>query len=344
MKFLPQFIFWIIFLCPASALYAQWQPQASGTDANFQAVSAASRRVVWVGGTKGTFVRTTDGGKTWQAGRVPGADSLDFRDVHAVSRFQAYLMSAGPAERGQARIYRTLNGGKTWELVYETRQPGVFLDGMDFWSSRHGIAFSDPVEGKWFVIRTYNGGRSWDQIPPKRLPAMQPGEAAFAASGTSLVVDTTGRNSVWIASGGSQYGRVFQSDNGGRTWRVRETPIPAGPTSGIFGLYASGRRAMAVGGDYKQEHAATLNVAVTRNNGRTWEAATPTDPPGLKEGIGWQRRRRLVVVGPSGSCYTDDWGKTWTKIDDSAYHAIACAGGTCWAVGAKGRIGVLGKN
>lgn len=335
----------VLFLLSLPAL-AQWQMQVSGTDANFRAVSAANRRVVWAGGTQGTFIRTTDGGQTWQAGRVPGADSLDFRDVHAVDERMAYLMSSGPAERGQARIYKTTDGGQSWQLVYETRQTGVFFDGMDFYGRREGVVFSDPVNGKWFILRSSNGGRTWKQLPPETLPPVLPGEAAFAASGSNLIlrgyqIQTHRYRHVWIASGGAASGRIFYSRNFYRRWRVVDTPIPGGPTAGIFGLWFSpgGRRGMAVGGDYKAENAESQNVAVTRNGGRTWQAATPTNPPGLKEGIG-KLGRRLIVVGPSGSCFTDDWGRSWTKIDDSAFHAISCAGGRCWAVGAKGAVGV----
>ena len=38
-----------------------------------------SAKVAWVSGTKGTYGRTTDGGKTWFVGAVPGAAKLDFR-------------------------------------------------------------------------------------------------------------------------------------------------------------------------------------------------------------------------------------------------------------------------
>src|SRR5687768_17240736 len=57
--------------------------QASGTTALLQAVSAVNASVVWASGHDGTYVRTLDGGEAWVAARVPGADTLQFRDVHA---------------------------------------------------------------------------------------------------------------------------------------------------------------------------------------------------------------------------------------------------------------------
>ena len=69
--------------------------QVSGTTSLLQAVSVVNERVVWVSGHKATYARTTDGGKTWQAGTMPGDSTLQFRDVYAVDENTAYLMSSG---------------------------------------------------------------------------------------------------------------------------------------------------------------------------------------------------------------------------------------------------------
>ncbi|MFC5411373.1 WD40/YVTN/BNR-like repeat-containing protein [Larkinella bovis] len=338
----------LCFLLFPSLLFAQWQPQTSGTDANFRAVSAVSQKVVWVGGSKGTFVRTTNGGKTWTAGTVPGAEACDFRDVQAFSATEAILMAAGPAEKGQARIYRTSNGGKTWQLVFQTNQTGVFFDGIDFWNRWEGMVFGDPVGGTWYILTTSNGGKSWKRLPTDRLPLLPTGEAAFAASGTSLITRgykwrTHNYQRAWIASGGTGVGRIYSTPSREGNWQVTETTIPAGPTAGIFGLWfdARGENGMAVGGDYKNEKGDWANVSVTTDGGKTWTAGTPTNPPGLKEGIGRLTGQTLIAVGPSGTGYTTDFGKTWTPIDNSAFHSISCASGKCWAVGAQGAIAVI---
>ncbi len=317
--------------------FAQWQPQAVGTDASFRAVSVASPDVAWIGGTKGTFVRTADGGKTWQTGTVPDAQTCDFRDVQAVDAQTAFLMSAGPAEKSQARIYKTTNSGQTWSLVYQTQQPGVFFDGMDFWDKQHGIVFSDPVNNKWFILTTDNGGQTWQQVPEAALPLMNPNEAAFAASGTSLVVQ--GKRNVWIASGGSMSGRVFRSNDRGKTWGVTTTPLPAGEATGLFGMhFFTEKNGVIVGGNYKQEQQPGPNAAITRDGGTTWQLLTPTDPPGLKEAVALLPGDRLLTVGPSGTSLSADQGQTWQKLDTDGFHSVACVKGTCYAVGAKGKV------
>jgi hypothetical protein len=84
-------------------------PQVSGTANRLQAVSPVNESVVWASGVAGTFVLTKNGGRTWQAGVVPGAGTLQFRDVHGVSEKVAYLLSAG--EGSNTRIYKTKDGG-----------------------------------------------------------------------------------------------------------------------------------------------------------------------------------------------------------------------------------------
>ncbi len=90
---------------------AQWQKQISNTEANFRSICAVTNKIVWIGGSQGTFLRTIDGGKTWETKQVHGAETLDFRDVHAFDSQTAILMSAGEAEKGNAKFYRTIDAG-----------------------------------------------------------------------------------------------------------------------------------------------------------------------------------------------------------------------------------------
>lgn len=326
----------ILLFCTLPAL-TQWLPQSVNTEAHFRAVSVAGPDVVWIGGTNGTFVHTADGGRTWQTGTVPDAPTCDFRDVKAVDARTAYLMSAGPAEKGQARIYETTNGGQTWTLLYQTQQPGVFLDGIDFWDKQHGIVFGDPIDGKWFILTTDDGGTTWQPVPADQLPAMQPNEAAFAASGTSLVVE--GKRNVWIASGGAVNGRVFRSNDRGRTWAVATTPLPAGEATGLFGMqFFSEKAGMVVGGNYKQERLSGVNAALTRDGGQTWQLMAETNPPGLKEAVVLLPGEHLLTVGPSGTSLSADQGQTWHPLDTEGFHSVACAKNKCYAVGAKGKV------
>ncbi|MDZ7896902.1 MAG: oxidoreductase [Arcicella sp.] len=319
---------------------AQWQKQVSNTEASFRSVCAVSDKIVWVGGSKGTFVKTTDGGATWTATQVQGAETLDFRDVHAFDSQTAILVSAGEAEKGNAKIYRTEDGGKTWQIVYQTTQKGVFFDGIDFWDAQNGIIFSDPIDGKFVILKTKDGGKSWNPISPANIPENQKGEAAFAASGTSLV--TFGKNQAYICTGGGESARVFYSENQGENWSVMKTNMPASQASGLFGLrFWDKQHGIAVGGDYQEVNKAIPNVLLTSDGGKTWQDAPQTNPAGLKEGVSVYKKKVLIAVGPSGTCYSKDFGKSWIMIDKTAFHAISISGDGVWAVGGKGVISKL---
>src|SRR5262249_6323823 len=85
-------------------------PQQSGTTQLLISVSPVNSRVVWAAGSGGTYVVTTNGGQTWKAAVVPGAEALEFRDVFAVSDKIAYLMSIGE-NTTDFHIYKTVDGG-----------------------------------------------------------------------------------------------------------------------------------------------------------------------------------------------------------------------------------------
>jgi photosystem II stability/assembly factor-like uncharacterized protein len=317
----------------------QWQAQSSGTSADFRGVSAAGLSVVWVSGSNGTYVRTTDGGKTWRAGVVPGAETLDFRDAQAIDANTAYLLNAGEP----AKIYKTTDAGERWDLQYTNTTTGVFFDAMAFWDAEHGIAFSDPVGGHFLIITTANGGATWKEVPRENIPPPLTGEAAFAASGTCIAVQ--GSDNVWFGTGGGAVSRVFRSTDRGQTWKVAVTPIKSGnASSGIFSLaFRDARNGIAVGGDYRKTDEASDNVARTTDGGATWTQGGRSQPPGLKEAVLYvpgTSAPTLVATGPSGSGFSLDDGRTWTRIDSSGYHSLSFTGanGAGWAVGAGGRI------
>ncbi|HEV3118252.1 MAG TPA: glycosyl hydrolase, partial [Gemmataceae bacterium] len=236
-------------LCDSIA-HAQWQQQTINSDADFRGLCAVNAKVAWVSGTKGTYGRTIDAGKTWSVGKVPGAAKLDFRDVEAFGETTAYLLSAGPG--AASRIYKTADGGITWILQFTNRDAEAFFDAMAFWDDRNGVALSDPVKRQFHLIVTDDGGTNWKRLSGMNLPPALPNEGAFAASGTCLV--THGKTDVWFCTGGATTARVFHSHDRGQDWTISETPILAGTSSaGIFSIaFRDRNRGMIVGGDYRK--------------------------------------------------------------------------------------------
>ena len=329
-----------VVLAPIAA-HAQWTPLQSGTDAEFRGLVAVSPNIVWASGTRGRVVRTTDGGTTWILDTVPGAEKLDLRAIAARSATRAWTSSAGPAEQGQARIYHTADG-RQWSQQFATSDSGVFLDAMAFWDDRHGIAMSDPVHGRLLLLATDDGGATWSRIPTERAPDVLPGEAAFAASGTCLIV--RGTSTVYIATGGGAKARVFRSLDRGHTWTVADTPVHAGNSaSGIFSIaFSDARHGIVVGGEYTKPKTPTDNVALTDDGGRSWRLAKGPLPHGYMSAVAYvpgTNGRTVVAVGLAGTARSDDGGERWTMIDSVAYNSVAFASrGAGWAAGPKGRI------
>lgn len=320
-------------LLPAQA-HAAWKvlefPMA---DATLRAVGVTGPKQFHVSGSKGTYAVTDDGGRTWRMATPPGGGALDFRGLAALDRKTTILASAGDGTAAQAKIFRTADAGRTWTLAFETRLPGSFLDAVAFRDARRGFVLGDPIDGRWFLLRTADGGRTWARAEG---PPVQPGEAAFAASNSALFLG--GRADAWIVSGGLAMGRVQRSTDDGKTWNVAETPLPASATAGVFGgLAMGGGRAVVVGGDYKDELAATPSIVVGDRSG--WSLSPHAGTPRLLEGVGRLDARTLIAVGPRGTAVSEDDGKTWRQVDTEAFHAIACRAGTCVAAGGKGRVG-----
>ena len=323
------------------ALGAQWAPQTSNTDAELRGLSVVSSRVVWASGTRGRVVHTTNGGLTWRVDTIADAAALDLRDITALSDKVAWAMSAGEAEKGQARIYQTRDGGAHWTLVFSDTTKGVFLDALGFWDSRHGIAMSDPVGGKLVLVTTSDGGATWRRIPPDRLPPTLSGEASFAASGTCLAVDES--KHVWIATGGGARSRVFHSNDRGRTWKVADTPVRAGnASSGIFSIaFRDAITGVVVGGDYQQPHGESPNVAITADGGHTWRLARGPLPVGYFSAVTFVPKEPtiLVATGLGGTARSINGGDSWTMVDTVPYNSLAFASKRDgWAVGPHGRI------
>src|SRR5258706_1309429 len=257
-------------------------PQSSGTTQGLIAVSPVNERVVWASGRGGTFVKTTNGGKTWTAGVVPGAEALQFRDVEGVSEKVAYLSSIGN-NTADFRIYKTVDGGATWTMQFENQNPGAFYDCFAFWTPRRGIAHSDSVNGVFPDLRTTDG-KIWKDISSNMPPALA-GEASFAASGTCVA--TQGERNAWIATGGSTAARVLATRDGGDTWNAYDTPIVSSPSAGAFSVdFRDAWHGIVGGGDLDP---ADPNMAGNPGTDGRWEAwALTNTPPGYCGGF-WLR-------------------------------------------------------
>ena len=160
-------------------------------------------------------------GSTWKSAVVPGAKSLQFRDVQGVSAQVAYLMSIRGKHPGDFRIYKTEDGGAHWTIEFKNKTVNAFYDCFAFWTagSRHHAQL-DSVNELFPDIRTTDG-TTWHSdcrkyairlVTKLRSPRVEP---------ASLPKEP--RNA-WITTGGSSIARILATRDGGDSWTTYDTP------------------------------------------------------------------------------------------------------------------------
>lgn len=303
-------------------------PQDSGVDARLRGISAVDGDVAWASGRNGTVLRTRDGGRSWQKIVVPGAGALDFRDIEAFDAETAVLLAIGPGEA--SRVYRTADGGETWELALQNHDPRGFFDCMAF-DGQRGWLLGDPVDGRFQLFASEDSGRSWT---PANGPAAVEGEAAFAASGTCIA---RSRTALAVVTGGAQ-ARIHVRNDGDGHWSEVHNGLEAGAESkGGFSVAPLAGDFIVVGGDFLNEGvpAESLMFEYSHATGVSGSPWRPT--PGYRSGVACMGAAgTCIAVGPTG---VDAWsGTAWIPVSTTGYDAIDFAGNTGWASGDQGRI------
>ncbi len=187
---------------------------------SIRGLSVVDDSVAWISGSKGYIAITRNGGKTWDWQQVKGFEKFDFRDIEAFSDKEAVIMSSGTP----ALVLKTTDGGANWQVKYRNTDTAYFFDAMDFADKKHGYILGDPINNKFVLMETKDGGETWNMF--KNRPDALSGEAAFAASGTCLRVNTeTGIN---IVTGGSNSQLLSYYDLSGNAltgWSYGNLPI-----------------------------------------------------------------------------------------------------------------------
>lgn len=329
-------IVWLAALC-AAPLIAQEREivLVPGFTQEFRGLSAYGDQF-WASGRGGVYARSTDGGHAWKSEHLPGAEGLFLVDVQALGRDTACVLATS-FDGGLGRAYRTTDGGVSWSITYELVHPDAFLDGLAFWDRAHGVAYGDPVDGLFVVLRTEDGCASWAEV---RAPELAPldGEAGFAASGTGIAV--FGSAHAWIGTGGGRVARVIRTDDRGATWTAVETPMQAGPATGIFGVaFRDSLHGIAVAGNYQEPAGDAPTVLTTDDGGRSWTITGPARPAGVRFGaVALPEAGAFVAAGPSGLGVSLDDGATWTPVDTLFRYGMVARDRTVWASGPAGWI------
>lgn len=309
----------------------------TGMTGSMRGVDVVDKNTVWISGSNGEFCTSSDGGENWTFGQVPGAEALDFRDIHGFDAKVAILMSAGPGEA--SKIFKTFDGGLSWKLCHTNKEEKGFFDGMDF-NRENGIIFSDPIDEKLNILVTNDAGENWHRYIDETLPEIANGEYAFAASGTSIQYDPSG--GIWIATGGS-VARIWFTSGLGKKWTIWDTPAIQGDAAeGLFSIAPrTAIRVVSVGGNYQKMQITGSNVLKQIRVGKVrWDLPEAAAEVPFMECVKWVSNSSLISCGPPGVWLSTDFGSSWMEISSEGFHSMDVSerGKVAWLAGNNGRV------
>ena len=304
---------------PARAQPGGWLRQRVGSLAWLHSVFFLDPNRGWAVGSKGAFLTTLDGGKSWQIKSSPTADAL--RDVYFTDEkngwllCEANLFNLKGKDDPRTYLMQTTDAGDRWTRV-DIRGADVNARLVRaIFSSGRGWAFGE--EGAIFTTR--DQGVTWSRVqsPTRHL-----------LLGGTFIDEDRG----WLVGAGAT---IIQTADGGETWHV--SVLRDASRAGIrftATSFVGNRLGWAVGSGGTIYH--------TENGGRTWESQSSTvtsdlfDVKFLNAVEGW-------AVGAEGTIiHTHDGGLHWAAEPAETEHSlerIFFADRTHgWAVGFGGTV------
>ncbi len=307
-------------------------PLKTNSDASLRGLHVVDGNTIWASGSKGTVLLSLDGGESWKINQIPGAEENDFRSIYAWDEKQAMVFGVA----GPTFAYKTNDGGASWEVVFQDTTSGLFFNSLKFADEKNGLAISDPIDRKFFLLRTENAGEKWERV--YKIPPVEEGEANFAASNTCIEFLPTGK--AWIASGGKA-ARAFYSVDFGKSWEVVRTPMVRGEaSSGIFSVaFQNNLQGVMVGGIYDQPELNANIAAFTSDGGKTWISAEKM-PKEYRSCVQPISENIFLAIGKTGWDISTDAGLTWNFLSDEGYYTFRPVPGKLkgFAAGNSGRI------
>lgn len=254
---------------------------------------------------------------------------LHFRAIGASNQGVYILTVENPA-----LLYKVEKNLKT-SLVYREEHNKVFYDAIAFnQNGDFGVAMGDPTDNCLSVIITKNGGETWTKVPCDKLPKVNTGEAAFAASNSNISII---ENTIYIVSGGIK-ARVFKSKDFGDTWKVFETPIIQGGTmTGIFTTdFYDKKNGIIMGGNWEDKQSTKQTKAITSDGGETWKVIEGI--PGYISCVQYipnSKGEKLLATSTEGIYYSGDSGFNWLQLSNEGYYTLRFENDTAFWVGSN---------
>jgi photosystem II stability/assembly factor-like uncharacterized protein len=275
MKTLSLNIFLSVFLC--SSLFAQWTIQGTLTDlGDYPSISVyGPAGVVVAGGLAGLpkVYKSTNSGVNWIDITGNLISNPEPYSVWAVDGNVIYAADGGSngGAGGNARVWKTTNGGTTWTNILTTGGSLGFINGIVFSRTMPSFGFiqSDPPNGTpqpFWIAKTTDGGNNWAVTS---APSMS---STYGIFNTLVAIDNQ-----FYGYGVYPDPNVHITTDGGTTWNSRNLGITG---NGTYGFAFSSDK--------------TYGIAVTENS-------LPTIGRTTNGGVNWS------PVNTGSVTYIDFW-------------------------------------
>ncbi len=314
-----------------------WQPvfEKEGTSTiGALAVAPSDPNVVYVGTGEACIrgnishgdgiYKTLDGGKTWKNVGLKDSRAFGRIVVHprnpdmALAAALGHQFGSNP-ERG---IFRTSDGGKTWEKVlYKDEKTGGVDLAMDpgnpnvlfasLWQAQRmpwAMSSGGPGSG---LYRSGDGGATWKEIEGHGLPKKPYGRIGVAVAANSERV---------YALIEAEEGGLYRSDNGGETWQLVNANRRFRQRAWYYThIFADPRDAATV-------YILNVNFFRSTDGGRTVNRIRTPHGDNHALWIDPLDTRRMIEGNDGGATVTLDGGRSWTRQDNQPtaqfYHVI----------------------
>jgi photosystem II stability/assembly factor-like uncharacterized protein len=286
------------------------------------AVSESDPNVIYVGtgeacvrgnivGGNGVY-KSIDAGKTWKAVGLSDTHAIGRLIVHPKNPDVAFVAALGHpfADNEERGIFRTRDGGKTWEKVlYQNAKSGgidITFDPSNanilfatLWQTRRtpwSLDSGGPGSG---LYRSIDGGTTWKELRGHGLPEGTLGRIGVTVSGASP-------NRVWAVVE-AEKGGIYRSDDGGDSWHLMTDDHRFRQRAWYYShIFADPKSAETV---------YILNTGVYRSNdgGKTFNQIRA--PHGDNHGL-WidpTNPKRLINGNDGGATISTNGGETWTS-------------------------------
>ncbi len=219
---------------------------------------------------------TSDGGENWTVFSMPpaAANCAFFIDLN-----NGWIGSGG---YDKAQVYKTSNGGQSWNLANAVQYP--VIAGLHFLNESTGFMAS-----RNWVLKTTDGGVNWDTLNATKLP-------------TITDIHAINEQEIWTSLHNGSY---FFTKNGGTDWTLKN-PNLIGVNS-LKGIYATDEGKVWTTGNY-------TSVLYSEDRGDNWADQVPGQK-GIINKADFLTEKIGFAVGNEGIILkTTDGGAFWEDL------------------------------